>query len=248
MGWHGTCNSESKKKDVFVTTAGLTKWRFIMGLLSRMSDIVQSNINALLDKAEDPEKMIKHLILEMQDTLVEVRSVAASVLADKKQIERRIDKLEVESVNWQNKAQIAVKKDREDLARAALSEKQRVAQTLDALYEQLNEVKDAIDKLQSDSSQLNDKLLEAKAKQKTLMIKQRTHTTRLKLRSSDAYNKVDTAIVKFDQYERRIDDLEAQVDAFDLVSEAKSLDSELAELEANDEIEKQLIELKKKVA
>ncbi|MDO6839327.1 phage shock protein PspA [Paraglaciecola chathamensis] len=219
-----------------------------MGLFTRMSDIVQSNINALLDKAEDPEKMIKHLILEMQDTLVEVRSVAATVLADKKQIERRIDKLEIESTNWQNKAQIALQKDREDLARAALGEKQRVAQALDGLYEQLNEVKEAIGKLQSDSSQLNDKLLEAKAKQKTLMIKQRTQSTRLKLRSSDAYSKVDTAIVKFDQYERRIDDLEAQVDAFDLVSETKSLDAELAELEASDEIEKQLTELRKKVA
>lgn len=219
-----------------------------MGLFTRMSDIVQSNINALLDKAEDPEKMIKHLILEMQDTLVEVRSVAATVLADKKQIERRIHKLEIESTNWQNKAQIALQKDREDLARAALGEKQRVAQALDGLYEQLNEVNEAIGKLQSDSSQLNDKLLEAKAKQKTLMIKQRTQSTRLKLRSSDAYSKVDTAIVKFDQYERRIDDLEAQVDAFDLVSETKSLDAQLAELEANDEIEKQLTELRKKVA
>ncbi|ABG42543.1 phage shock protein A, PspA [Paraglaciecola sp. T6c] len=219
-----------------------------MGLLSRMSDIVQSNINALLDKAEDPEKMIKHLILEMQDTLVEVRSVAATVLADRKQIERRISKLEIESANWQNKAQIALQKEREDLARAALGEKQRVDQALDSLHEQLNEVQESINKLQSDSSQLNDKLIEAKAKQKTLLIRQRTQSSRLKLRHSDAYNKVDTAIVKFDQYERRIDDLEAQVDAFDLVSETKSLNAELAELEASEEIEKQLAELRKKVA
>jgi phage shock protein A len=219
-----------------------------MGLLSRMSDIVQSNINALLDKAEDPEKMIKHLILEMQDTLVEVRSVAATVLADKRQIERRISKLEIESANWQNKAQIALQKEREDLARAALGEKQRVDQALDSLHEQLNEVQESVNKLQSDSSQLNDKLLEAKAKQKTLLIRQRTQSSRLKLRHSDAYNKVDTAIVKFDQYERRIDDLEAQVDAFDLVSETKSLNAELAELEASEEIEKQLAELRKKVA
>ncbi|MAD16035.1 MAG: phage shock protein PspA [Alteromonadaceae bacterium] len=219
-----------------------------MGLLSRMSDIVQSNINALLDKAEDPEKMIKHLILEMQDTLVEVRSVAATVLADKRQIERRISKLEIESANWQSKAQIALQKEREDLARAALGEKQRVDQALDSLHEQLNEVQESVNKLQSDSSQLNDKLLEAKAKQKTLLIRQRTQSSRLKLRHSDAYNKVDTAIVKFDQYERRIDDLEAQVDAFDLVSETKSLNAELAELEASEEIEKQLAELRKKVA
>ncbi len=219
-----------------------------MGLLSRMSDIVQSNINALLDKAEDPEKMIKHLILEMQDTLVEVRSVAATVLADKKQIERRISKLEIESANWQSKAQIALQKEREDLARAALGEKQRVDQALDSLHEQLNEVQESVNKLQSDSSQLNDKLLEAKAKQKILLIRQRTQSSCLKLRHSDAYNKVDTAIVKFDQYERRIDDLEAQVDAFDLVSETKSLNAELAELEASEEIEKQLAELRKKVA
>ena len=219
-----------------------------MGLLSRMSDIVQSNINALLDKAEDPEKMIKHLILEMQDTLVEVRSVTATVLADKKQIERRISKLEIESANWQSKAQIALQKEREDLARAALGEKQRVDQALDSLHEQLNEVQESVNKLQSDSSQLNDKLLEAKAKQKTLLIRQRTQSSRLKLRYSDAYNKVDTAIVKFDQYERRIDDLEAQVDAFDLVSETKSLNAELAELEVSEEIEMQLAELRKKVA
>ena len=219
-----------------------------MGLLSRMSDIVQSNINALLDKAEDPEKMIKHLILEMQDTLVEVRSVAATVLADKKQIERRISKLEIESANWQSKAQIALQKEREDLARAALGEKQRVDQALDSLHEQLNEVQESVNKLQSDSSQLNDKLLEAKAKQKILLIRQRTQSSCLKLRHSDAYNKVDTAIVKFDQYERRIDDLEAQVDAFDLVSETKGLNAELAELEASEEIEKQLAELRKKVA
>lgn len=219
-----------------------------MGLLSRMSDIVQSNINALLDKAEDPEKMVKQLILEMQDTLVEVRSVAATVLADKKHIERSMSKLTVESENWQNKARIALQNDREDLARAALAEKQRVDTALEGLQTQLCEVQESIEKLQSDSSKLNEKLMEAKSKQKSLLIKQRTQHARLKLKSSGAYHKVDSAIVKFDQYERRIDDLEAQVDAFDLVSETKSLTAELAQLEANENIEKQITELRNKVA
>ena len=219
-----------------------------MGIISRMSDIVQSNINALLDKAEDPEKMIKQLILEMQDTLVEVRSVAATVLADKKHIERNISKLNVESDNWQNKAAIALTKGREDLARAALAEKQRVDAALKGLHGQLSDVQESIETLQNDSSKLNEKLIEAKIKQKSLLIKHRTLDARLKLKSTGACDKVDSAIVKFDQYERRIDDLEAQVDAFDLVSESKNLTIELAQLEANDDIERQLAELRKNVA
>ena len=219
-----------------------------MGIISRMSDIVQSNINALLDKAEDPEKMIKQLILEMQDTLVEVRSVAATVLADKKHIERNISKLNVESDNWQNKAAIALTKGREDLARAALAEKQRVDAALKGLHGQLSDVQESIETLQNDSSKLNEKLIEAKIKQKSLLIKHRTLDARLKLKSTGACDKVDNAIVKFDQYERRIDDLEAQVDAFDLVSESKNLTTELAQIEANDDIEKQLAELRKNVA
>lgn len=219
-----------------------------MGIISRMSDIVQSNINALLDKAEDPEKMIKQLILEMQDTLVEVRSVAATVLADKKHIYRNISKLNVESDNWQNKAAIALTKGREDLARAALAEKQRVDAALKGLHGQLSDVQESIETLQNDSSKLNEKLIEAKIKQKSLLIKHRTLDARLKLKSTGACDKVDSAIVKFDQYERRIDDLEAQVDAFDLVSESKNLTTELAQIEANDDIEKQLAELRKNVA
>ena len=219
-----------------------------MGIISRMSDIVQSNINALLDKAEDPEKMIKQLILEMQDTLVEVRSVAATVLADKKHIERNMSKLNVESENWQNKAAIALTKGREDLARAALAEKQRVDAALKGLHGQLSDVQESIETLQNDSSKLNEKLIEAKIKQKSLLIKHRTLDARLKLKSTGACDKVDSAIVKFDQYERRIDDLEAQVDAFDLVSESKNLTTELAQIEANDDIEKQLAELRKNVA
>ena len=219
-----------------------------MGIISRMSDIVQSNINALLDKAEDPEKMIKQLILEMQDTLVEVRSVAATVLADKKHIERNISKLNVESDNWQNKAAIALTKGREDLARAALAEKQRVDAALKGLHGQLSDVQESIETLQNDSSKLNEKLIEAKIKQKSLLIKHRTLGARLKLKSTGGCDKVDSAIVKFDQYERRIDDLEAQVDAFDLVSESRNLTTELTQLEASDDIERQLAELRKNVA
>ncbi|WP_166422765.1 phage shock protein PspA [Paraglaciecola sp. 20A4] len=219
-----------------------------MGLISRMSDIVQSNINALLDKAENPEKMIKQLILEMQDTLVEVRSVAATVLADKKHIERNMSKLNVESENWQNKAAIALSKGREDLARAALAEKQRVDAALKGSHGQLSDVQESIETLQNDSSKLNEKLIEAKIKQKSLLIKHRTVGARLKVKSVGTCDKVDSAIVKFDQYERRIDDLEAQVDAYDIASESKSLTTELAQLKTDDDIDRQLAELRKNVA
>ena len=219
-----------------------------MGMFSRINDIVQANINAMLDKAEDPEKIIRLIIQEMEETLVEVRTDAARYIAQQKTLARQMDNANKEIAGWQSKAQLAMDNDKESLAKAALVEKQKYVAKLSSLQEQEAHLAESIEKIQHDTSRLNDKMAEAKAKQKTLMIKQRTQSTRLKLRSSDAYSKVDTAIVKFDQYERRIDDLEAQVDAFDLVSETKSLDAELAELEANDEIEKQLTELRNKVA
>ncbi|MDU0353197.1 phage shock protein PspA [Paraglaciecola aquimarina] len=219
-----------------------------MGMFSRMSDIIQANINGILDKAEDPVKMVKLLIQEMEETLVELRSVAATNLAEKRQVERQISKLKQQAADWQTKATLAIEKEREDLARAAIIEKHQCQQKLDALAEEMTAVEDVLSKLQQDTARLQDKLLEARTKQKSLMIRERSAAVRMTAKSKTHSVKIDDAIIRFEQYERRIDDLEAQVDAYDLVDESHSLHSQFKELESANQIEQELAELRKKVA
>jgi len=219
-----------------------------MGMFTRMSDIVQANINAILDKAEDPAKVIKLLIQEMEETLVELRSVAATNLAEKKQVQRQVDKLQQQINAWQAKATLAVEKDREDLARAALVEKHHSQQKLSALTDEQNVVGESLSKLQADMGKLQDKLVEARAKQKSLIVRERSVAVRMTVKNRAHSVKIDDAIIRFDQYERRIDDLESQVEAYDLVNESQSLNAQFNQLEAESQIEQELEALRKKVA
>lgn len=219
-----------------------------MGMFTRMSDIVQANINAILDKAEDPAKVIKLLIQEMEETLVELRSVAATNLAEKKQVQRQADKLQQQINAWQAKATLAVEKDREDLARAALGEKHLSQQKLSALAEEQNVVEESLSKLQADMGKLQDKLVEARAKQKSLIVRERSVAVRMTVKNRVHSVKIDDAIMRFEQYERRIDDLESQVDAYDLVNESQGLHAQFNQLEAESQIEQELEALRKKVA
>ena len=219
-----------------------------MGMFSRMSDIVQANINAILDKAEDPAKVVKLLIQEMEETLVELRSVAATNLAEKKHVQRQIDKLQQQVDSWQVKAELAMEKDREDLARAALAEKHHAAQQFSALSDEMIAVDESLTKLQADMGKLQDKLLEARTKQKSILLRERSASVRMQVRNKSHSVKIDDAIVRFEQYERRIDGLESQVDAYDLVDESKGLEAEFNQLEAESQIEQELEALRKKVA
>jgi phage shock protein A len=219
-----------------------------MGMFSRMSDIVQANLNAILDKAEDPHKVIRLIIQEMEETLVEIRSVAARSLADKKHLQRKQDNLQTQVKDWQNKAAIALKNDREDLARAALIEKSKAQDSLQSVAKEMEFVNEAIEKLQDDTGRLQEKLKEAKSRQKTLSVRQQSATVRLKAKTTQHVVKIDDAIAKFEHYERKIDDLECQVDAYDFVSQGNSLKTEIQQLEQDDNIEKELAALRKKVA
>lgn len=219
-----------------------------MGMFTRMSDIVQANINAILDKAEDPAKVIKLLIQEMEETLVELRSVAATNLAEKKQVQRQVEKLQKQINAWQAKAILAVEKNREDLAKAALVEKHHNQQKLSALTDEQIVVEDSLSKLQADMGKMQDKLVEARAKQQSLIVRERSVAARMTVKSKAYTVKIDDAIIRFEQYERRIDDLESQVDAYDLVSESKSLNAQFNQLETDTEIEQELALLRKKVA
>lgn len=216
-----------------------------MGIFSRFTDIVNSNINALLDKAEDPEKMVRLIIQEMEDTLVEVRSASAKTLANKKEIIQQVNKLHAEADDWQAKAELAISKDREDLARAALQEKKKCQEHAEALEKELAVIEEQISKLQNEIGQLQDKLADAKARQKTIIMRQKTVSSRLDVKRTLDSSKVDNAMGRFEQYERKIDDLESQVEAYDLGK--KTLADEFADLESDEKIDDELAALKKKV-
>jgi len=206
---------------------------------------VNSNINALLDKAEDPEKMVRLIIQEMEDTLVEVRSASAKTLANKKEIANQIAKYESDASDWEAKAELALSKDREDLARAALQEKKKSAEAAEALSKELAIVEEQISKLQDEIGQLQEKLADAKSRQKAIIMRQKTASSRLEVKKTLDSTKVDNAMGHFEQYERKIDDLESQVEAYDLGK--KTLQDEFAELEASDKVEDELAALKAKV-
>ncbi|MGK0503706.1 phage shock protein PspA [uncultured Alteromonas sp.] len=216
-----------------------------MGIFSRFTDIVNSNINALLDKAEDPEKMVRLIIQEMEDTLVEVRSASAKTLANKKEIVSQINKYEADANDWQMKAELALSKDRDDLARAALQERKKSAEAAETLTNELTVVEQQISKLQDEIGQLQDKLADAKSRQKTIIMRQKTASSRLEVKRTLDNTKVDSAMGRFEQYERKIDDLESQVDAYDLGK--KTLNDEFAELETGDKIDEELAALKARV-
>jgi phage shock protein A len=216
-----------------------------MGIFSRFTDIVNSNINSILDKAEDPEKMVRLIIQEMEDTLVEVRSASAKTLASKKEITSQVSKMQSEANDWSAKAELAISKNREDLARAALQERKKCDEYATALLSELNGVDEQIAKLQSEVGQLQDKLADAKTRQKAIILRQKTINSRLEVKKTLDSGKVDAAMGRFEQYERKIDDLESQVDAYDLGK--KTLTDEFAELESDDEIENELAALKKKM-
>jgi phage shock protein A len=206
---------------------------------------VNSNINSILDKAEDPEKMVRLIIQEMEDTLVEVRSASAKTLANKKDIANQVGKLESEASDWQSKAELALSKGREDLARAALQERKKCAEHAETLSKELEVIDEQIGKLQGEISQLQEKLADAKSRQKTIIMRQKTVSSRLEVKKTLDNNKVDAAMGRFEQYERKIDDLESQVESYDLGK--KTLADEFADLESDDKIDDELAALKKKV-
>jgi phage shock protein A len=218
-----------------------------MGIFSRFSDIVNSNLNSILDKAEDPEKLVRLMIQEMEDTLVEVRSTAARAIADRKEITRSLANLETEARDWQGKAELALDKNREDLAKAALAEKSRASAAVDGLRHQHKALGDGLDKLNDDIIRLEEKLVDAKARQQAIVARQRTANRRLDARKRLHSARIDDALIRFDQFERRIDDIEAHVESYDLGGK-RGLKDEFSELESEDAVAKELRELKSRRA
>lgn len=216
-----------------------------MGIFSRMSDIINANINAMLDKAEDPQKMIRLIIQEMEDTLVEVRSSSVRVLAERKAAGRRLEQLEAEARAWEGKARLAIGKGREDLARAALQEKHEIEDEVDAVGRELAATDEHIERLNDEIAKLQAKLNDAKAKKKALLIRSQTVESRIKVRRQVNRDALDGAFARFEHFERRMDNLESQLDAMDLGREAApSLVAEIDALAEDEKISAELERLK----
>jgi len=213
-----------------------------MGIFSRLSDIINSNINSLLDSAEDPQKMIRLIIQEMEETLVEVRSDCARIIADQKTLQRKLARHQQEATDWEAKAKLALSKQREDLARAALAEKadcEHSALELEAEYTAMGEHLDA---LNTDIAQLQSKLDEAKGQQKQLLLRAKTAENRIKLRTQLHKQDSADAVNKFERFQRKLDNLEGEVEAFDMGKD--DLAKEIDQLAQNDQIDAELARLK----
>ncbi len=218
-----------------------------MSIFSRLTDIVQSNLNSLLDRAEEPEKLIRLIIQEMEDTLVEVRSSTVKIIAEKKEIERRVADLHRERDEWDRKAEVALTRDREDLAKGALMAKSKVAEQADALTEQLVQVEAALSKANEDIGRLQAKLTDAKTREKALVARTQTASNRVKVRTVLHDERINDALSRFEQVERNLDEMEGRVEAYD-VGRTKSLTEEIAELEATHKVEEDLAALKARIA
>jgi phage shock protein A len=220
-----------------------------MGIFTRLTDIVNANLNALLDKAEDPRKMIRLIIQEMEDTLVEVRSATVQIIADKKEIERRVAAARREADDWRAKAEIALGRGREDLAKGALRAKSRATESADQLSAELEAVETDLAKANEDIQRLQAKLAEAKSREQAFAARHEVAQQRLKVRSTLHDRRVAEAFTRFEQVERSLDELQGRVESYDLGGGTgkKSLAQEIGELEAEQKVEAELAELKAKM-
>ena len=218
-----------------------------MGVFTRLTDIINSNINAMLDKAEDPEKIVRLIIQEMEDTLVEVRSRAARAIADKKEVERRRAEFEARAKEWESKAELAIAKGREDLARGAIAAKRKALEMSELFQKEYDAIDKSLEKANDDLEKLQSKLKEAKAKQRSLDIRRSTAEGSVRINRAVYDGRIDEAMARYERYERRIDELEAEAESY-VMGRPKSLEQEFRELEAEDDVNAEFEALKRRVA
>ncbi len=218
-----------------------------MGIFTRFRDIISSNINAMLDKAEDPEKLIRLMIREMEDTLVEIKASCAGVMANSKKVQRQLDEVLTREKHWKDRAGLAVNKGRDDLAREALVEKRKYSDRANTFEKELIEYKALIEQYQDDIRQLEDKLGTAREKQRVLV--QRHIHANGKKRAQQEIRRVDSseAILRFEEFENRIERMEAEADMVNF-GRKPTLEGEFDMLLVDEDIEKELRTLKSSLA
>lgn len=214
-----------------------------MGIFTRVTDIISSNLNAMLDKAEDPEKMVKMMIREMEDTLVEIKASCAGAMANKKKVQRAIEESDSKSKLWNDKAKLAVDKGREDLAREALMEKRRYTERSESLENELTQSDVLVEQYQSDILQLEEKLASAREKQRLLVARHTRAQTRIRAERNVRRYDTTNAMHRFENLEQRIDRMEAEGDLVNF-GRKPTLEDEFDKLDTDDEIEAELEKLK----
>lgn len=222
----------------------------MMNALNRLTDIINANLHALLDKAEHPEKMLRLLVQEMQESLVELRTVAAQHIAERKQLERKQTQMHAEAADWEQKAARALQLGKEDLARAALAEKLKLEQHDDQLATDLATCADLLGDIEQDISRLQTKLTEAKTRYHQLQRREHNTGVRLQARTQQQTVNIEAALQKFDRYEQKIDAMEAEIESYELgakvTDSAAGLQQQFRDLEQHDALEQAIAELKQK--
>ena len=218
-----------------------------MTIFSRITDIINANINSLLERAEDPEKMIRLMIQEMEDTLVEVRSQSVRAIADRREIERKIERLETNGREWEDKAAFALVKGREDLAKSALLVKRKLDDQAALLREELALIEESLARHNEDLAKLQAKIDEAKARKSSIELRMSTAKDRIRVRHALHDDRVEDALNRYGSLERKIDELEAGAEVYDM-GKAKTLEQEFAELEVEADVAEDLERLKARVA
>lgn len=220
-----------------------------MGIFSRFSDIINANINTMLDKAEDPKKLVRLLIQEMEETLVELRANAAKHIAERKTLEASLAKAKANVKDWAAKAELALSKGREDLARSALLQKQQSTEQVDALEEELVRCNDALSTTDADASRLEQKMVEARTRQQSLLARKQQAQTRLKVKKQLNSNKVEDALIRFEHFEKKIEAIESEIESYDVGNkDAQSVEAQFKQMERDESIDNELAQLKQKLA
>jgi len=218
-----------------------------MSIFNRVNDVIQSNIAAMLDKAEEPEKLLNLMLSEMQEALNECRSTAAALLCEEKTLKRQIAQKQKDLTLWQTKAELAVAKNRDDLAKSALVEKQRVDEQIVAKNTQLNTLKESIEKITADCERLQQKMAQAKSKQAQLIKRHDIVAAREKVNMQLDSDNVANALSRFEMIEQKVEGIEAQVDAYELTNTAQSTAEQIESLVKNEKIDAELARLKASV-
>jgi phage shock protein A len=217
-----------------------------MSVFKRFSDVLNSNVNAMLDKAENPEKLVRMIISEMENTLLNVRTESARTIADKKEMERQIKNYQSEVASWQQRAELALQKGRDDLAKQALQEKHRIEQAVEAQLKEFAALETALERLDHDIAKLQSKLNEAVARRKAIVARHDTVKATVHMRKQIDSSSIDTALGRFDRFEKRMDQLEAEVEAMDLGRNV-SLSQQIDSLQQDEDLDKELEALKAKI-
>jgi phage shock protein A len=219
-----------------------------MGIFSRTLDIFAANMTDMLDRAEDPAKMIRMIILEMEETLVETRASAARLIADQKEMRRHIMKLSALETNWEEKAELALSKGREDLAKAALVERQKATDLAEQLAGEIATLEESLKSSEQDIAKLQTKLREARTRQNMITNRMETANNKLRVREAYAGERAQDAFSRFELLERRADLAEGRAEAASLAGEPKSLEEEIAELKSSEKVDAALAAMKAKSA